>query len=169
MDGWGQNPRGVSYMFGHDVISEFLEKHDLELICRAHQVWVWIVGLWGIEGWSWCAVCARCRSRPSSFSLPCRSDHRLRASMHHQPETDLQAMLTRACMHACMRHGRNKPLPTRHTTTAMNDGNPAQVVEDGYEFQADRQLVTLFSAVGTRAHTQMHVCTRMQTCLYVLP
>ena len=30
--------RGVSYQFGHDVISDFLEKHDFDLICRAHQV-----------------------------------------------------------------------------------------------------------------------------------
>jgi len=28
----------VSYTFGHDVISDFLERHDLDIICRAHQV-----------------------------------------------------------------------------------------------------------------------------------
>ncbi|CAM9634844.1 unnamed protein product [Phaeothamnion confervicola] len=36
--GWGRNPRGVSYTFGHDVIEDFLARHDLDLICRAHQV-----------------------------------------------------------------------------------------------------------------------------------
>jgi len=36
--GWGKNPRGVSYTFGHDIIEEFLADHDLDLICRAHQV-----------------------------------------------------------------------------------------------------------------------------------
>jgi serine/threonine-protein phosphatase PP1 catalytic subunit len=36
--GWGENDRGVSYTFGHDAVSEFLAKHDLDLICRAHQV-----------------------------------------------------------------------------------------------------------------------------------
>ncbi|ANB14386.1 type 1 serine/threonine-protein phosphatase catalytic subunit GLC7 [Sugiyamaella lignohabitans] len=36
--GWGENDRGVSYTFGVDVVKKFLEKHDLELICRAHQV-----------------------------------------------------------------------------------------------------------------------------------
>jgi serine/threonine-protein phosphatase PP1 catalytic subunit len=36
--GWGYNPRGVSYTFGHDVIADFLERHGLDLICRAHQV-----------------------------------------------------------------------------------------------------------------------------------
>ena len=36
--GWGYNARGVSYTFGHDVIAEFLDLNNLELICRAHQV-----------------------------------------------------------------------------------------------------------------------------------
>ncbi|KAJ0981099.1 hypothetical protein J5N97_009354 [Dioscorea zingiberensis] len=36
--GWGENDRGVSYTFGADMVAEFLNKHDLDLICRAHQV-----------------------------------------------------------------------------------------------------------------------------------
>ncbi|XP_075477813.1 serine/threonine-protein phosphatase PP1 isozyme 3-like isoform X2 [Primulina tabacum] len=36
--GWGMNDRGVSYTFGVDKVTEFLHKHDLDLICRAHQV-----------------------------------------------------------------------------------------------------------------------------------
>ena len=36
--GWGENDRGVSYTFGPDKVAEFLKKHDLDLICRAHQV-----------------------------------------------------------------------------------------------------------------------------------
>jgi len=36
--GWGYNSRGVSYTFGGDVIRDFLQQHDLELVCRAHQV-----------------------------------------------------------------------------------------------------------------------------------
>lgn len=36
--GWGENDRGVSYTFGADKVAEFLRKHDLDLICRAHQV-----------------------------------------------------------------------------------------------------------------------------------
>lgn len=36
--GWAMNDRGVSYTFGPDKVAEFLEKHDLDLICRAHQV-----------------------------------------------------------------------------------------------------------------------------------
>ncbi|KAF6162140.1 hypothetical protein GIB67_008269 [Kingdonia uniflora] len=37
-EGWGENDRGVSYTFGSDTVLEFLEKHNLDLICRAHQV-----------------------------------------------------------------------------------------------------------------------------------
>lgn len=36
--GWAENERGVSYVFGANVIEEFLEKQDLDLIVRAHQV-----------------------------------------------------------------------------------------------------------------------------------
>ena len=38
MSGWEENDRGVSFVFGSDVVSTFLKKHDLDLICRAHQV-----------------------------------------------------------------------------------------------------------------------------------
>ncbi|GJX14586.1 metallophosphoesterase domain-containing protein, partial [Tanacetum coccineum] len=30
--------RGISYTFGAEKVAEFLQKHDLDLICRAHQV-----------------------------------------------------------------------------------------------------------------------------------
>ena len=36
--GWGENDRGVSFTFGPEIVSKFLTKHDLDLICRAHQV-----------------------------------------------------------------------------------------------------------------------------------
>ncbi|KAL5734623.1 hypothetical protein ACOSP7_032484 [Xanthoceras sorbifolium] len=36
--GWGMNDRGVSYTFGPDKVTELLTKHDLDLVCRAHQV-----------------------------------------------------------------------------------------------------------------------------------
>ncbi|KAE8713272.1 Serine/threonine-protein phosphatase PP1 isozyme 4 [Hibiscus syriacus] len=38
VQGWGMNDRGVSFTFGPDKVSEFLQKYDLDLICRAHQV-----------------------------------------------------------------------------------------------------------------------------------
>jgi serine/threonine-protein phosphatase PP1 catalytic subunit len=36
--GWGENDRGVSFTFGAEVVGKFLHKHDMDLICRAHQV-----------------------------------------------------------------------------------------------------------------------------------
>lgn len=36
--GWADNPRGVSFLFGSEIVQNFLRKHELELICRAHQV-----------------------------------------------------------------------------------------------------------------------------------
>eukprot|EP01017_Pseudomicrothorax_dubius_P017742 TRINITY_DN1990_c0_g1_i4.p1 TRINITY_DN1990_c0_g1~~TRINITY_DN1990_c0_g1_i4.p1 ORF type:complete len:340 (+),score=46.37 TRINITY_DN1990_c0_g1_i4:99-1118(+) len=38
VSGWSENERGVSYVFGQDIVTAFLKKHDLDLICRAHQV-----------------------------------------------------------------------------------------------------------------------------------
>ncbi|KAJ6838228.1 serine/threonine-protein phosphatase PP1-like [Iris pallida] len=38
IEGWGLSDRGVSCTFGADKLVEFLDKHDLELVCRAHQV-----------------------------------------------------------------------------------------------------------------------------------
>ena len=36
--GWGENDRGVSFTFGPEIVFKFLAKHDMDLICRAHQV-----------------------------------------------------------------------------------------------------------------------------------
>jgi len=38
IQGWGDSDRGVSFTFGGDVVTSFLKRHDLDLICRAHQV-----------------------------------------------------------------------------------------------------------------------------------
>ncbi|CAO3590881.1 unnamed protein product [Absidia cylindrospora] len=38
INGWSENDRGVSFTFGADIVSRFLQKHDMDLICRAHQV-----------------------------------------------------------------------------------------------------------------------------------
>lgn len=43
IEGWGENDRGVSYTFGADKVAEFLQKHDLDLVCRAHQVFILIL------------------------------------------------------------------------------------------------------------------------------
>ena len=37
--GWGENhERGISFVYGSEAVQTFLKKHDLDLICRAHQV-----------------------------------------------------------------------------------------------------------------------------------
>jgi serine/threonine-protein phosphatase PP1 catalytic subunit len=36
--GVGINDRGVSYTFGPDLVKKFCQKHDLDLIVRAHEV-----------------------------------------------------------------------------------------------------------------------------------
>jgi hypothetical protein len=35
---WDQNERGISYTFGADAVSDFLERNELDVIVRAHQV-----------------------------------------------------------------------------------------------------------------------------------
>lgn len=44
--GWGMNDRGVSFTFGADKVTEYLQKLDLDLICRAHQVDIWLFSLY---------------------------------------------------------------------------------------------------------------------------
>lgn len=38
IESWLENDRGVSFIFGPDLVAQFLRQHDLDLICRAHQV-----------------------------------------------------------------------------------------------------------------------------------
>jgi len=38
ISGWAENDRGVSYTFGADIVGKFLQKHDFDLVVRAHQV-----------------------------------------------------------------------------------------------------------------------------------
>ncbi|KAI4372285.1 hypothetical protein MLD38_010532 [Melastoma candidum] len=38
VNGWADSDRGVSCTFGVDKVIEFLDKNDLDLICRGHQV-----------------------------------------------------------------------------------------------------------------------------------
>jgi len=38
VQGWAESDRGVSYIFGPDVVQGFLKKHDFDVVVRAHQV-----------------------------------------------------------------------------------------------------------------------------------
>uniref|UniRef100_A0A8B9QL63 Serine/threonine-protein phosphatase n=1 Tax=Apteryx owenii TaxID=8824 RepID=A0A8B9QL63_APTOW len=64
VQGWGENDRGVSFTFGAEVVAKFLHKHDLDLICRAHQVLggSWVLGAGGCApgGGIWVAEAGVC-------------------------------------------------------------------------------------------------------------
>ncbi|KAJ3129792.1 GTP-binding nuclear protein gsp1/Ran [Physocladia obscura] len=36
--GWAENDRGIGFTFGPDIVEKFVERHNFDLICRAHQV-----------------------------------------------------------------------------------------------------------------------------------
>lgn len=36
--GWSVSDRGVSYKFSEDIVSQFCDRHEIDLVCRAHQV-----------------------------------------------------------------------------------------------------------------------------------
>jgi serine/threonine-protein phosphatase PP1 catalytic subunit len=39
LEGWNENiDRGVSFYFGFNIINQFINKYDFDLICRSHQV-----------------------------------------------------------------------------------------------------------------------------------
>jgi serine/threonine-protein phosphatase PP1 catalytic subunit len=38
ISGWLESDRGVSYIFGADVVKQFNKAHNFDLVCRAHQV-----------------------------------------------------------------------------------------------------------------------------------
>lgn len=38
IQGWGHSDRGVACTFGSDKLAEFLDKNNLDLVCRGHQV-----------------------------------------------------------------------------------------------------------------------------------
>lgn len=43
--GWGVSPRGAGYLFGSDVVTQFNNANDIDMICRAHQL--------VMEGYKW--------------------------------------------------------------------------------------------------------------------
>ena len=123
--GWGENDRGVSFTFGAEVVAKFLHKHDFDLICRAHQVST------GIN--KYCIKLVKCTIFCCLLSIFIICDCILfnnAINSKYIMETFCRLCRLGFCLYP-----------------VLNDSvNPCQVVEDGYEFFAKRQLVTLFSA-----------------------
>ncbi|GIQ92206.1 hypothetical protein KIPB_015850, partial [Kipferlia bialata] len=38
ISGYDQSPRGAGFLFGRDVVEQFLHRNDFSLIVRAHQI-----------------------------------------------------------------------------------------------------------------------------------
>lgn len=37
-ENWEDNDRGVSFVFSKEIVKRFIQKNNIDLICRAHQV-----------------------------------------------------------------------------------------------------------------------------------
>ena len=136
--GWGDNDRGVSYTFGADIVRKFLDEHDLDLVCRAHQA----------RPWDTSPPCPSHPARPiPSLGIP------IQGALERPTPPRSYSTTTRAS------HSVNPPPNPAHVGDDPAPTNPRaapphpatllsllQVVEDGYEFFAQRQLVTVFSA-----------------------
>ncbi|CAF1373166.1 unnamed protein product [Adineta steineri] len=161
--GWGENDRGVSFTFGADVVAKFLNRHDMDLICRAHQVVE--------DGYEFFAK----RQLVTLFSAPnycgefdnagglspdLQTMEQIRRIMRPTdvPDTGLLCdLLWSDPDKDTQGWGENDrgvsftfgadvvaKFLNRHDMDLICRAH--QVVEDGYEFFAKRQLVTLFSA-----------------------
>jgi diadenosine tetraphosphatase ApaH/serine/threonine PP2A family protein phosphatase len=98
--GWGENDRGVSFTFGTDVVTKFLNRHDLDLV-------------------------------------------RGESTDPHIPPATLGACLRSGVCARCSCELRCSPCNTCQFSVVLQVCRAHQVVEDGYEFFADRQLVTV--------------------------
>ncbi|XP_059086024.1 serine/threonine-protein phosphatase 4 catalytic subunit [Tigriopus californicus] len=62
--GWGVSPRGAGYLFGSDVVAQFNQANDIEMICRAHQLvmegYKWHFNATVLTVWSAPNYCYRC-------------------------------------------------------------------------------------------------------------
>ena len=62
--GWGVSPRGAGYLFGNDVVSQFNQTNNIDLICRAHQLvmegYKWHFNETVLTVWSAPNYCYRC-------------------------------------------------------------------------------------------------------------
>lgn len=117
MSGWADNPRGVSYTFGDDVIADFCDKHDIDLIVRAHQVVE--------DGYEFQAD----RLLVTVFSAPnyCGEFDNAGAMMVVKKDLLCSFKVLRPASHkARMQHGANQGLDLDHQQAQEASNNPQQ-------------------------------------------
>lgn len=136
ISGWGENDRGVSFTFGSEVVGKFLHKHDMDLICRAHQVGLLVF-------FSHIHTCIR-QSTWIIYDSAGRNKSTMDAgffatSVYMFTEASPGVVLYIAVVSSYLEQ-------KWQCLICSCDAVFEQVVEDGYEFFAKRQLVTLFSA-----------------------
>ena len=153
VQGWGENDRGVSFTFGGDVVNKFLNRHDLDLICRAHQVsqCIEIILFYLLIIFKTTIF----KENSISFNL-LHLDSRYQAVNQVlnkiNQQFDCNANKPALQYRVQIWYGQYSSLHAMliFTTIYIRSCNTVcvvlQVVEDGYEFFAKRQLVTLFSA-----------------------
>jgi diadenosine tetraphosphatase ApaH/serine/threonine PP2A family protein phosphatase len=167
--GWSENDRGVSFTFGPAVVSRFLQKHDTDLICRAHQV---VEDGYEFFSKRQLVVHSVQRAQLLRRVRHCRTLGRLTAvdrlaehdeveckvsgpksGTHDTTQTtmpwSLQALALKDTWNAGVGATDHNLLPEIKAYMARHGPDmlcPPDWVEDGYEFFSRRQLVTLFSA-----------------------
>ena len=71
--GWGVSPRGAGYLFGSDVVSQFNQTNNIDLICRAHQLvmegYKWHFNETVLTVWSAPNYCYRCGNQAAIMEL----------------------------------------------------------------------------------------------------
>jgi len=64
IEGWGLSPRGAGYLFGVDVVQQFNDTNNVDMICRAHQLvmegFKWHFNNMVLTVWSAPNYCYRC-------------------------------------------------------------------------------------------------------------
>lgn len=82
--GYIPSPRGAGYLFGEDVVDEFLQSNNLSVVIRSHQLamdgFKWSFGRKVLTVWSASNYCNRCGNEASSVLID--EEHRFTFVVH---------------------------------------------------------------------------------------